>query len=208
MLGQGTTLTKSYFLGKKKRLFIKKEEKMSILLFAIILVIWCLIVARLEVETEGKDGWAKNLPTAKYKLDEKGKLWHKPFGEREYREPICSSGWQNFYKIFIKILGGREFTVYHRVVDAMHLFVAHLVVYLFFFKTAVWWILEIRAIATLLLFWSIEDTLWFFVNPFYGPRGYKPEYIPWHARDWWFFAPKGVIILFLLGVGLFWISFF
>lgn len=180
---------------------------MKHLLFFAILLVWCLIVARLEVEIEGRDGWAKNLPTWKYKLDETSKLWYKPFGAQEYQEPACGPVLQTLYTVYIKILGGREFTGYHRMVDAMQIFVAHLLVYLLFFRTAPWWLVEIRAIACLLLFWSVEDTLWFFVNPFYGLAKYRPEFIPWHAKDWLVFAPKGVLVLFLCGVGSYLLTF-
>jgi hypothetical protein len=95
---------------------------MSHLLFFIVLIVWCLIVARLEVEIEGKDGWAKNLPTWKYKLDKEGKLWYKPLGVQEYQEPTCSPWLQKFYVTYIRVLGGREFTGYHRMVDIMQLF--------------------------------------------------------------------------------------
>lgn len=179
---------------------------MKHLLFFALLFGWCLIVARLEVETEGRDGWAKNLPTAKYKLDEGGKLWHRPFGVQEYREPTCGLWLQKFYTVYIGILGGREFTGYHRVVDVMQVFVAHLLVYFVFFRTAPWWILEIRAFACLFLFWSVEDTLWFLVNPFYGLAKYKPEFIPWH-KEWWLFMPKDMLVLFIQGMSLYVLTF-
>lgn len=174
-----------------------------ILFFAIVLV-WCLIVARLEVEIEGKDGWAKNLPTAKYRLDEAGKLWHKPFGAEGFMEPVCSRRWQKFFAWYIRTkLGGREFTGYHRVVDLMQLFVGHLAVYMCFFQTAPWWIMELRVLVFVFLSWSIEDTLWFVLNPLYGLKKYKQECIPWHDRDWWVFAPKGMIMLFMQGCALY-----
>jgi len=173
-------------------------------MFFVILVVWCVIVAWLEVEIEGKDGWAKNAPTWKYKLDDSGKLWYKPFGlAQEYVEPVCGNSKRWFYTLYIKkMLGGREFTGYHRAVDVMQLFVAHLVVYLLG-HDATWWNLEVRVVAFIFLSWSIEDTLWFILNPFYGIKKYKPEFIPWHANDWWWFAPKGMIILFVQGVAIY-----
>lgn len=176
-------------------------------LFFVIVVVWCLIIARLEIETEGKDGWAKNLPTAKYRLDGEGKLWYKPFGSGEYRAPTCGKFMEKFFSFYVrKMLGGREFTGYHRMIDLMQLFVAHLAVYMLFLGTAPWWIVEIKVIAFLFLSWSIEDTLWFVLNPFYGLKKYRPEFIPWHADDWWIFAPKGMLILFLQGCVVYAIS--
>lgn len=180
---------------------------MGHILFFTIVFVWCAIVAWLEVEIEGKDGWAKNTPTRKFKLDERGKLWYKPFGVQEYQEPVCSERRQKFYAWYIKnMLGGREFTGYHRALDVTQVFVGHLVVYGLFFHATPWqflWLLEAQVFAFVWLCWALEDTLWFVLNPFYGWRKYKPEFIPWHAKDWWHFAPKGTIMLFLQGCGIY-----
>ena len=177
---------------------------MEHILFFLVLGRWCVIVARLDIEIEGKDGWAINLPTARYKLEDR-KLWHRPFGERLWQAPTCGRLLQKFYILFIKLLGGRDFTGYHRTVDAMQLFVAHLMC-LSFFHTSPWWVIEMRVAACVCLSWSIEDTLWFILNPFYGVRKYKPEYIPWHKDDWWILAPKGVMLLFVEGCAIYLIS--
>lgn len=172
-------------------------------LFFTIVIIWCVIFARLEIEIEGKNGWAENLPTSRYWLDGLGRLWHKSLGSD--CKDIIYDGWKYKFIVFWirKMLGGREFTGYHRVVDIMQLFVGHLVAYMLFFQTAPWWVIELRVLAFIWLSWSIEDTLWFVLNPFYGLKKYKPEFISWHADDWWKFAPKGMIMLFSQGLVLY-----
>jgi hypothetical protein len=149
------------------------------------------------VEIEGKNGWAKNAPTWKYKLDGQGKLWHKPFGVDEYQEPTCSNRMQKFYRWCVKALaGGKEFTGYHRAVDVVQVFVGHVALYAAFRSTP-WWILEIRIIAFVFLAWSIEDTLWFRLNPFYRDGKLDPAWHPDWNRRWR--MSRGMGMLFLQG---------
>lgn len=44
------------------------------------------------------------------------------------------------------------------------------------------------ALAGLMLFWIVEDFLWFVLNPAYGLARFGPQQIPWHRR-WWLGAP-------------------
>jgi hypothetical protein len=74
------------------------------------------------------------------------------------------------------------------------------------------WELEIRAIATLMLIWSIEDTVYFFVNPAFGFQKYDPEHVKWH-KDWVSIAgirigDKGMMFLLVQGLALLILSFF
>ena len=135
-------------------------------LFFLFLGIWCLLFAKLEAEIEGENGWAAALPSARYSWDGE-RLSYKPFGFRTFTfVPHLQPALKGKILIaYIGILGGKDFTVYHRVVDLIQLFVAHILVYLCFKGLDPWWVLEIRAIASLMLIWSIEDTLWFYVNP-------------------------------------------
>jgi len=157
----------------------------NVIWFLVLLVTWCLIFARLEAEIEGENGWAKELPTSKYIWDPKeGKMFFKPFGSNSY-EQVDHTKWPgSFYYFYINtLLGGKDFTYYHRNVDVLQLFVAHLMIYLCFYQTAPIWLLEIRAFATLMLIWSLEDTFYFFVNPAFGAEKYAPEHIEWH-KNW------------------------
>src|SRR5687768_11796653 len=44
--------------------------------------------------------------------------------------------------------------------------------------------LELRVLGAYLLFWLIEDFLWFLLNPHFGLRKFRPEIAVWHGR--WF----------------------
>jgi hypothetical protein len=173
------------------------------ILFFGIIIVWCVIWALIEIHVEGRNGWAKNAPTWKYKLDEAGKLLYKPFGVSDYQQPTCSERRQKFLRWCIKYkCGGRELTGYHCLVDIMQVFVGHMTVYLSCGSIAAWWlafVLELRVVAFVLLAWSIEDTLWFRLNPFYKSGELIPE---WH-KDWWLFASKGMIKLSLQGCAIY-----
>jgi hypothetical protein len=109
--------------------------------------------AKFEVEIEGKDGWAKRLPTWRLK---------KHF----------------LLKVF---LGGRPLT-------GFHLWAFTFVGFMFHFPL-LWirqwtWPLESYIIGSLLLFWVLEDFLWFMLNPFFGWRHYGKRRAEWHPR--WF----------------------
>ena len=176
-------------------------------LYVVIIIAWCFVVAWLEVEIEGKDGWAKKAPTWKYMLLGE-KLLYKPFGKEEYGSATC--GWlkEKLIRWYIGFgCGGREFTGYHRAVDAVQFLVAHLVVYLLCGPIGVkapWWVigleifvLEARVVATVWICWALEDTLWFRLNPFYKDGTWTPE---WH-KDWdaKHRASKGMLGLFRNG---------
>jgi hypothetical protein len=93
--------------------------------------------------------------------------------------------------------GGRPMTGYHAWVFP---FVALFFHYPFFFMQQ-WSIkLELRALASIMFFWIVEDYLWFILNPAYGINHFSPEYILWH-KNWFWFAPVDYWI-FLFGAGL------
>lgn len=49
---------------------------------------------------------------------------------------------------------------------------------------------ELRVLAFLLLFWVVEDFLWFVLNPAFGLRRFRKEHVWWHAPTWWWFMPR------------------
>ncbi len=78
-------------------------------------------------------------------------------------------------------LGGRPLTGYHLW--------AFLFVFCVFHYPAVWvahwtWRAEAFAIGSMLLFWVVEDFLWFMINPDFGWKRYRRQDIEWHPR--WF----------------------
>ena len=99
--------------------------------------------------------------------------------------------------------GGRAMTGYHAWVFP---FIALFFHFPFFFMQQWSLRLELRALASIMLFWIVEDYLWFVLNPAYGIQYFSPAYIPWH-KQWLWFAPLDYWT-FLFGSGvLYWISF-
>lgn len=125
------------------------------------LFIFALVVAALEVQIEGKNGWAANLPT-----------WRPD-----------SSKW--YSKLYGRINCGKELTGYHVFIVLLFLIFFH-----FPFVAAAKWSLslELSTLSFLFLTFIIEDFLWFVINPNFGLSRFKPEFIRWHKK-WFLFLP-------------------
>lgn len=80
---------------------------------------------------------------------------------------------------------GRTLTGYHAWVFAFMALMFHFP-FVLLQRWSVRW--EARAIGSLMLFWVIEDFLWFALNPAYGLARFDALHIPWH-RHWWGPAP-------------------
>lgn len=98
--------------------------------------------------------------------------------------------------------GGRPMTGYHAWVFP---FIA-----LFFHLPAVFngqwsWRIEARIIACIMLFWLVEDFLWFVLNPAYGITKFTPAYVPWHIH-WIAFAPTDYWTMSAAALALFFFS--
>jgi hypothetical protein len=63
--------------------------------------------------------------------------------------------------------------------------------------------LEARVLACVMLFWVVEDFLWFVINPAFGVRRFRPQHIAWH-KHWTWGAPVDYWIFGVLSVLLFW----
>jgi hypothetical protein len=63
--------------------------------------------------------------------------------------------------------------------------------------------LEQRALAFMILFWVLEDFLWFVMNPAFGLKRFKQTEIWWHAKGWFWFMPTGYWIGLPLGLALY-----
>jgi hypothetical protein len=95
------------------------------------------------------------------------------------------------------VLGGRPLTGYHVY---CHLFVLVLLHLPFGAGLADWSVHgEVRIIAFLILFWILEDFLWFVLNPRYGIRGFTRRRAPWHASAWWWIMPREYWVFMPLG---------
>ena len=139
-------------------------------IFISLLAFW---FSKVEIQIEGNEGWAKNLPT-----------------------------WRISNHFLLKIFfGGREMTGYHAWVLSFIILFFHIPA---FFMHSWSWLMESRTMGGFILFWIFEDFLWFVLNPQYGIRKFKKDFIPWHPRwfmgapiEYWLFLPIG---FFLVGL--------
>ena len=118
------------------------------------------LVAGLEVEIEGKDGWAYKLPT--------------PYRTRGFAA-----------RVYGTLMAGKPLTVYHAYMFSLMLLVHHAG----FFMDAPWsWSAESAALARFLTWAVLWDYLWFVLNPHYGVRGFTKDRVWWHAKSRWVFG--------------------
>ncbi len=99
--------------------------------------------------------------------------------------------------------GGRPMTGYHAWVVSFMFLAFHLpqvACNSFTFR------LEARSLGSLMLFWIVEDLLWFLLNPAYGPARFAPAFIPWH-KHWRMGVPTDYLTFTVVGAALLWWSF-
>ena len=102
-------------------------------------------------------------------------------------------------------LGARAITGYHLYFQLLILLLAHMPYFLSITSPSL--ATELRIIAFVLLFWVLEDFLWFVLNPAYGLRRFRREAIWWHAENWWGFMPRDYWIFTPLAVALLAVSY-
>jgi hypothetical protein len=108
--------------------------------------------------------------------------------------------WRMPPNLFLKLFwGGREMTGYHAWVFP---FVALMFHYPMLHGWRWTWRLQARALAAPMLFWIIEDAMWFVMNPAFGLGRLKPGHVPWHPHwvlglpvDYWMFSVAGLALL-------------
>jgi hypothetical protein len=122
----------------------------------LLLFVYALLFALVEIEIEGKDGWAIRLPT-----------WFR-------RRP-----W--YARAYAFLLSGKPLTGYHAAMFLIPFLSFH--VGLAFGQS--WsWGLEARMIATYLV-WNVTwDLLWFLWNPAFGWARFRKGLIWWHNGAW------------------------
>jgi hypothetical protein len=94
--------------------------------------------------------------------------------------------------------GGRAMTGYHAWTLPCILAFFHLPMAF----GGVWsWRLEARAAACFIIFWIVEDALWFICNPAFGWERLSPAHATWHKHwflglplDYWIFAALGAAL--------------
>ncbi len=147
-----------------------------ILIKSIYIFLMAIVLAILEVQIEGKHGWATNLPT-----------W-RPGDDKWYAK---------FYK---KIMGEKEMTGYHLAMFSFVFLIFHLPIFWVYS-----WSLkeELDIISIFFIFIVIWDYLWFVVNPHFTIKNFKGDHIFWHRKwigkwpsDYWFAS----LVSFLIAV--------
>jgi len=142
---------------------------MKLIFYFLFLFFSALILASLEVQIEGKYGWAAKLPTFHLK----------------------------------KKIGVKPITGYHIFFLTFTFLILHFPV--FFLKT--WnWQREFLTFGSWIFIWSLEDFLWFIINPHYGLNKFNKnnKNIWWH-KSWflglpsfyWFTFPLSTILIAL-----------
>jgi hypothetical protein len=115
-----------------------------------------LVLAFLEVQIEGKHGWASKLPTWR-----PGRTWYD--------------------RLFRVFTSGKELTGYHLGVFGFAALFLH---YPFFTGTE--WSLQQEAwtVSIFLLFSAVWDYLWIIINPHYGVWKRQPKKDVWWHKKW------------------------
>lgn len=97
--------------------------------------------------------------------------------------------------------GGRPLTGYHAWCLPFIALIFHLPAALAWSWS---WAHEFRALAGVMLFWIVEDLLWFLLNPAWGWRRFNRTEVRWHKHwfcglptDYWTFAAASCILLWL-----------
>lgn len=115
------------------------------------------LFAAMEIESEGKYGWAEKAPTWYRTTGFTGKLW-------------------GFF------MAGKPLTGYHLFTFLMSFAILHIP----FFRGMKWsGSAELTTIALWFAWSSVWDFLWFVLNPHYGVRNFKKTNVWWHAKSHW-----------------------
>jgi len=142
---------------------LQKEERMITFELFISSLFWFLLAivfAGLEIEAEGKYGWAEKMPT-----------WYR------------TEGW--VAKLYGLAMSGKPLTGYHSYMFILPLFIFHSA----FFQGLPWSLTqELLVLSLYFAFAPLWDFLWFVLNPHYGLSNFSQEKIWWHAKSYWIFG--------------------
>jgi hypothetical protein len=127
---------------------------------AVFWFVLCVIMAGLEIEAEGKHGWAEKMPT-----------WYRTSG------PIAG--------IYRRMMGGKPLTGYHAYMFFLPVVFVHIP-----FVSGVPWSFaeECEALSLYFIVGVLWDFLWFVLNPHYGIRNFTKKKVWWHAKSRWVFG--------------------
>ena len=145
---------------------------------SIYLFLSALVLAFVEVQIEGKAGWASGLPT-----------WTAP--DRWYS------------RLYGKIMAGKTLTGYHL---GIFLFVLLFLHYPLVSADSLNWRSELEILSTFFVFVVFWDYLWIIINPYYGVWRRRPRLNVWWHKHWWGPWPRdyyfGILISWLLIIPL------
>ena len=135
-----------------------------------------VVFAGLEIEAEGKYGWAEKMPT-----------WYRTHGVAA--------------KIYGMLMGGKPLTGYHAWMFVMPLFVVHAG----FILGAPWSIGREVSMFALFFAWAVLwDFIWFVLNPEYGVKNFRKTKVWWHAKSKWIFGlfPHDYLVGWVISVAV------
>ncbi len=125
----------------------------------IFFVLFAWLLALIEIEVEGKYGWAEKIPT-----------WYQKRGF--------------LGRLFGLISFGRPITGYHLFVFLFTIFAFHSG----FFLGLSWTFgTELKIIALYFIWVCLWDFSWFVFNPYYGIKNFKKQKIWWFSKSPWVF---------------------
>ncbi len=129
---------------------------MEVIFSALFWALFATILACVEIESEGKFGWAQMAPT-----------WYR------------TTGWPaRLYGLF---MGGKPLTGYHLFMFFLPVFIFHA----HFFMGIEWSVAqEFKAWAMYFAWCILWDYHWFVLNPFYRGK-FSQQHIWWHAKSYW-----------------------
>lgn len=97
--------------------------------------------------------------------------------------------------------GGRVMTGYHAWAFSLVALFFH---FPLVFSADYSWQAEMRALASIMLFWVSEDFLWFLLNPAFGFKRFTKAHANWHKQwvggapvEYWLFTPLGLGLLYM-----------
>jgi len=133
-----------------------------------------MVFAAVEIEVEGKHGWA-----------EKTSTWFRTQG-------IAA-------KLYGFVMGGKPLTGYHLLMFFLPILVFH-----FHFVMGVEWSVtrEFLVLGMYFAWMTTWDYLWFVLNPYYGVRRFKKENVWWYSKSHWLFSVTPFDYLFGWGISI------
>jgi len=148
---------------------------MSLAIFLLTLAGSATVFALAEIQIEGPNGWAANLPT-----------WRV---QNRWTRLLYSSKPLTGYHLYTQLF----------IFSAVHLpFGLGLI--------PLTGSAEARILSFVILFWVLEDFLWFVLNPAFGLKRFRPAHIWWHAPTWWWIMPRDYWVFAPIAVLLYVIS--